>query len=175
MLPIPARRRLNRREGFLVFGMGANFAARRTAFSKVGGFDEILGGGAPLQSSQDFDLAYRCYRHGLTILLNPDVIVYHFGFRPSQDWPATVRSYGIGVGGFYFKHIRMGDIQAGRLLSGVLMFETLRMMKSLAIRKHARTRWIFLRGIVAGMRASARFSVDKERMVYCQREAPALK
>src|SRR5262249_43816484 len=144
----------NRREGFQVFGMGANFAARRSAFSKVGGFDEILGGGAPLQSSQDFDLAYRCYRHGLTILLNPDVIVYHYGFRTSQDWPATVRSYGMGVGGFYFKHVRLGDAHAARLLSGVLLFETMRMMKCLALMKPARTRWIFLRGMVAGMRAS---------------------
>ena len=175
MLPIPARRRLNRGEGFQVFGMGANFAARRSVFSKVGGFDEVLGGGAPLQSSQDFDLAYRGYRRGLTILLNPDVIVYHYGFRPNQDWPATVRSYGIGVGGFYFKHVRLGDLYAARLLGGVLLIESLRMMKRLAVMKPARTRWIFLRNVVAGIHASLRFAIDKERMVYCRREAPALK
>jgi GT2 family glycosyltransferase len=171
MLPIPARRRLNRREGFQVFGMGANFASRRSVFSKVGGFDEVLGGGGPLQSSQDFDFGYRVYRHGLTILLNPEVVVYHYGFRPSQDWPATVRSYGMGVGGFYFKHVRLGDTYAARLLMGVLLFESLRVIKRLAVMKSARTRWIYLRNVVAGMRASLRFAVDKEQMVYRLREA----
>ena len=42
-----------------IYGMGANFAARRGLMERVGGFDEILGGGGPLKSSQDFDLQYR--------------------------------------------------------------------------------------------------------------------
>src|SRR5207248_7386650 len=55
-LTIPRRRVLDRQHGFEVFGMGANFAARRALFERVGLFDEVLGGGGPLQSSQDFDL-----------------------------------------------------------------------------------------------------------------------
>ena len=44
--------------------MGANFAARRRLFDRAGYFDEMLGGGGPLWSSQDYDLAYRAYQVG---------------------------------------------------------------------------------------------------------------
>ena len=174
MLPISARRRLNRKEGFRVFGMGANFAARRSLFLKVSGFDEVLGGGGPLQSSQDFDFAYRVYRRGLTILLNPDVVVYHYGFRSRHDWLATMRSYGMGVGGFYFKHVRLGDPYAARLLVGVVIFETMRMLKRWIIRKPTTIQRIYLRNVVAGIITSLRFAVDKERMVYHPHETPTV-
>src|SRR5207302_2022162 len=43
--------KLSHRDGFRVYGMGADFAARRAVFERVGGFDEMLGGGGPLKSS----------------------------------------------------------------------------------------------------------------------------
>src|SRR6266496_1723725 len=77
-LSISAHRRLSRRDGFQVYGMGANFAARRRLFERIGGFDEMLGGGGPLRSSQDFDLLYRAYIAGTITLLRPDVMVDHY-------------------------------------------------------------------------------------------------
>src|SRR5215831_17025206 len=47
-LPIRNLQRLSRKDGFRVFGMGANFAARRSMIQRLGGFDEVLGGGGPL-------------------------------------------------------------------------------------------------------------------------------
>ena len=76
--------RLSRRDGFRVFGMGANFAHAPTSVRRVGGFDEVLGGGGPLRSSQDFDLAYRTYRSGSVILLSPDVTLLHDGRREAR-------------------------------------------------------------------------------------------
>ena len=70
--------------------MGANFAARRRLFDAIGGFDEILGGGGPLRSSQDYDLAYRTYRAGRVILLRPEVTLRHDGRREAEDWPALL-------------------------------------------------------------------------------------
>jgi len=99
------------------------------------------------------------------------VVVHHYGFRTSQDWPATVRSYGVGVGGFYLKHVRLGDAYAARLLTGVLLLESLRVIKRLAVLKSAHTRWMYLCNVVAGMRASLRFAIDKEQMLYRPREA----
>jgi len=61
--------RLGRRQGFRIYGMGANFATRRRLFDHVHGFDEILGGGGPLRSSQDFDLQYRAFLAGMTTIL----------------------------------------------------------------------------------------------------------
>src|SRR5438045_2872879 len=79
--------------------------------------DEVLGGGGPLQASQDFDLVYRAFRRGDRTLLEPDVVVYHHGFRSHAEWPATVRSYGVGIGGFCLKHVRAGDPYAVWLLA----------------------------------------------------------
>ena len=92
--------------------MGANFGARRRLFERIGGFDEILGGGGPLKSSQDFDLQYRAYLAGATVLLRPEVQVDHYGVRTHAQWPATLRAYGFGDGAFYSKHIRCGDLYA---------------------------------------------------------------
>ncbi len=108
--------RLSKKDGFRVIGMGANFAARRRLFDSIGGFDEVLGGGGPLRSSQDFDLAYRTYRAGSVILLRPEVTLLHDGRREPEDWPAVLRNYGIGDGAFYSKHVRCGDVYALGLL-----------------------------------------------------------
>jgi glycosyltransferase involved in cell wall biosynthesis len=115
LLRIDKPERLDRANGFRVFGMGANFAARRSLFERVGTFDEVLGGGGPLKSSQDFDLAYRAYRRNAAILLRPEVIVRHDGRREREDWPALLRAYGFGNGAFYSKHVRCRDPYAAWL------------------------------------------------------------
>ena len=115
LLRIEKPERLDRANGFRVFGMGANFAARRSLFERAGTFDEVLGGGGPLKSSQDFDLAYRAYRRNAAILLRPEVIVRHDGRREREDWPALLRAYGFGDGAFYSKHVRCGDPYAAWL------------------------------------------------------------
>lgn len=176
MLPIPRRRRLNRREGFDVFGMGANFAARRSVFERVGGFDEVLGGGGLLKSSQDFDFAFRVFRGGGTILLEPDVVVYHYGFRAIEEWPATLRAYGVGDGGFYFKHVRAGDWYAAWLLARALARHTAReLARTLHIRRRA-AQWDYVRGVFVGMRDSLKFGVDRRQRLYyvrARRQGPS--
>lgn len=165
-LPIPERRVLARGQGFQVFGMGANFAALRGLFDRVGPFDEVLGGGGPLASAQDFDFVYRVFRAGGSTLLEPDVVVYHHGFRSHDEWPATVRSYGIGVGGFYLKHIRAGDLYAARLLVAHLAVWTARALKRFAGRGRSRADWAYVGNLFAGMRRSFRFDVDRRRRLY---------
>jgi len=165
-LPIPERRLLDRKHGFKVFGMGANFAARRELFDCVGGFDEVLGGGGPLRSSQDFDFVYRAFKSGECTLLEPDVIVHHRGFRSNDEWPATVGSYGVGVGGFLFKHVRMGDLYAARLLLGFLAVASARLLRRCLTFQRAGVQWTFLTNIFAGIGRSLRFPIDRSRRVY---------
>jgi len=169
-LPIPRREILDRKHGFRVFGMGANFAARRSLFERVGDFDEVLGGGGPLQSSQDFDFVYRAYRAGESTLLEPDVVVYHHGFRSHDEWPATMRSYGVGVGGFCFKHVRLGDPYAAWLLCKFLAAAVARVAKRLLTRRPAAVHWAYLSHIVTGMRRSLRFQIDRPRRLYITAE-----
>ena len=168
-LPIPQRRWLNRRNGFHVFGMGANFAVRRTIWEQIGGFDEVLGGGGPLKSSQDFDFAYRVYLAGATILLEPDAVVYHYGFRTHAQWTATLKAYGIGDGAFYFKHVRAGDLFATRLLLKVLCVHTARECKRFIQRRPSGGSWEYVQNIVVGMYQSLRFDVNRRKRLYSVR------
>lgn len=160
-LPITERDELNRSRGFRVFGMAANFAARRGRLEAVGGFDEVLGGGGPLQSTQDFDFAYRVYRSGGAILLEPDIISYHYGIRPTEDWPALMRSYGVGSGGFYGKHMRLRDVRAAGLFAHHACLAVIGAARATALRRSdARDKQQFLAGMWAGIRASFAFPID---------------
>jgi glycosyltransferase involved in cell wall biosynthesis len=163
-LAIERRRRLSRRDGFQVYGMGANFAARRRLFERIGGFDELMGGGGPLRSSQDFDFQYRAYVAGAVVLLCPEVKVDHYGFRSNEQWPTTLRAYGIGDGAFYWKHVRCGDLLALSLL--------LRRLGRLAARealngvRRKPSMAAYVRSVLDGIRESSRYPVDRRQRLY---------
>ncbi len=165
-LPIAERRRMSRTDGFKVFGMGANFALKRAAWERVGGFDEVLGGGGPLQSAQDFDFAYRVYRAGGVIMLEPSIVVFHYGFRTARDWPAVVRSYGVGVGGFYSKHARLGDVYAARLLAGAIAGAAARGIKRALFGQPHSQHWTYLRNVISGVVRAKQFHIDREHRLY---------
>jgi glycosyltransferase involved in cell wall biosynthesis len=158
---------LNRkRAGFVIYGMGANYAARRSLFTRIGGFDEVLGGGGPLKSSQDYDLQYRAYVAGVTTAYRPEVKIDHYGVRTPDQWPVTDRAYGTGDGAFYLKHIRCGDVYALQLLTTHLLRNGIReALHALGIRRrYSRAR--YLRGCLAGMLGSWRFGVDRRTRMY---------
>ena len=163
-LPIEHEEKLGPEHGFRVYGMGANFAMRRSLIDRIGGFDEALGGGGPLRSSQDFDFQFRAYRSGAVCLLSPDNWVHHYGVRQGQAWTNTQIAYGIGDGAFYLKHIRCGDLLALKLLLGRIT----RLMAAQVLSPVRRrpTQWPYLRAYLTGMRRSLAFSVDKRTRLY---------
>jgi GT2 family glycosyltransferase len=156
--------RLSRQDGFRVIGMGANFAARRRLFVAIGGFDEVLGGGGPLRSSQDFDLAYRTYRAGSVILLRPEVTLLHDGHREPEDWPAVLHNYGVGDGAFYSKHVRCGDMYALYLLVRQIYHHGSRILLKTLVGR-APLREYFL-GILIGVRDGFKFKIDRREKRY---------
>jgi GT2 family glycosyltransferase len=164
-LPIARHERMIKGSGFRVFGMGANMAMRRSAFLSVGGFDEALGGGGPLRSSQDFDFAYRIYHSGLAIVLVPEVKVDHYGTRTSDQWPATMKAYGIGDGAFYSKHIRCGDPFALYLLSKVLVRTAASHLKSLALKQKLKDD-VYTPNLFSGIRMASKFAIDRKHRLY---------
>ena len=161
------RERLSLRDGnYKVWGMGANMAIRRTLLDRVGAFDEALGGGGPLRSSQDYDFAYRAYRFGMAILLEPAVKVDHYGTRTQDQWPLTLKNYGIGDGAFYAKHVRCGDFLALRLFAAQLLrthFQpvawSLRERRLVGRSEYGRNLW-------QGVRAASKFSIDRRFRLY---------
>jgi glycosyltransferase involved in cell wall biosynthesis len=172
-LEIRHPRRLSWRDGFQVYGMGANFAARRRLFERIGGFDEALGGGGPLKSSQDFDFQFRVYRAGAVVLLRPDVAVDHYGVRTSEQWPATLRAYGMGDGAFYFKHVRCWDFLALRLLFGRIARIAAREALSASGLRRRPSLAAYLSACFAGIRESLRYPVDRQTRLYLPAGGPA--
>lgn len=169
-LAIPKFERLIKGSRFKVFGMGANAALRRSILNQVRGFDEALGGGGPLRSSQDFDFAYRTYLAGKAIILAPEVTVDHYGFRTGEQWPTTLQAYGIGDGAFYAKHIRCGDSLAFRLFVSILLRSWARDLRDL-IKGCRSQNGIYSGSLIAGVRESLRFRVDKKFRLYQETES----
>ena len=164
-LTFPAPRIIGRGHELAIIGMGANFAIRRRLIDRIGGFDEALGGGGPLRSSQDFDFQYRAYRAGALVRLSPEVNVDHYGLRArGAQWDRTMEAYGVGDGAFYWKHVRCGDIVALRLFAQRLAKLAVRELANPIRRKPSQS--AYLRACFTGVRQSMRFHINGERRLY---------
>ena len=164
-----APERLAKGEGYKVWGMGADFAARRRLFDRAGYFDEMLGGGGPLWSSQDYDLAYRTYKSGGVILLRPEVYVRHDGRREDEDWPKLLLAYGSGDGAFYMKHVRCLDPRATWLFAKQFGITAAKVVAKSVLRRTDRDRLLPPRAWSAGRRASFKYGVDRRTRLYVER------
>jgi glycosyltransferase involved in cell wall biosynthesis len=163
-LSFTSEEKIGKGHGFRVVGMGADFALRRGLIDRIGGFDEALGGGGPLASSQDFDFQYRVYQADAVCLLAPDVWVHHYGIRNWRDWPKTLTAYGVGDGAFYMKHVRCRDLFA--------IWLTLRHSAKLLLREiinPLRRQPAFnpyFRGYFEGIRRSLKYEVNRKTRLY---------
>lgn len=166
-LRIDKPEKLGRGSGYRVFGMGANFAARRRLFTNVGPFDQVLGGGGALRSSQDFDLAYRTYKSGSVILLRPEVTLLHDGRREAEDWPTLLLNYGTGDGAFYMKHVRCRDLYAVWIFAKLLSITAAKTIVKKVFRKDG-SKVPYLKGMIVGARGSFKFKVDRKRKLYVE-------
>ena len=86
-----------------------NMAFHISAVAEIGDFDERLGPGTRFPSAEDNDLGFRLLEAGYRIVYAPEAVLYHRAWRTDQDFLALRRSYGIGRGAFYAKHIHWHD------------------------------------------------------------------
>ncbi len=95
---------------------GCNMAFRREVIENVGGFDADFGAGAPLVSAEDIEFIFRGIRKHQKLVYCPDLLVTHDHGRRTQDQAdALMKSYLVGRGAMYAKHILRGDFQMMRL------------------------------------------------------------
>lgn len=87
-------------------GMGAGMAVRRDEVLAFGGFDEMLGPGAPLRAAEDRDLAARALALGWWLLQTPDARVVHHGFRTWSEGRSLARRDWYGIGAAYAKLLK---------------------------------------------------------------------
>jgi GT2 family glycosyltransferase len=110
----------------LRFGHGHNMGARRDAFMRLCGFDELHGAGAPFCSWDDLDISYRALRQGGFIAYVPDALCYHCHWVLWDDVWRQYKSYGLGVGASVAKYIRCGDPLAWQILAQWIGYHGLR-------------------------------------------------
>jgi GT2 family glycosyltransferase len=97
-------------------GHGANMVYRRAVFEQVGQFDVLLSPGGALHNCDDADMSYRVLRSGGTIAYAPSALVYHRQWRLGKAIWRLERTYNLGAGGLYSKHLRYGDRFMFRLM-----------------------------------------------------------
>ncbi len=80
------------------FGTGANFAVRKEALERIGGFDEGLGAGSTCGGGEDIDIFVRMLLAGQWLAREPSAIVWH-RHRPGFDTlKEQIEQYGVGLG-----------------------------------------------------------------------------
>jgi len=89
-----------------VEGIGACLAYRADLWRELGGFDELLGVGAPLASAEEVDFMIRALAKGHTICETPEVGVVHHGFRRFEEGGELIAGYLCGIGAVSAKHLR---------------------------------------------------------------------
>ena len=151
------------------WGITANLSLRRSIVDRVGGFDPMLGAGAPLRSGGEPDFLFRVLRAGLKVVNAEEVVVDHLGLRkPGVESQRLMRGYGVGTAAAFVKHIRLGDPAAamvyGRFL-GSLMFQV-----AGAVIRHGRpTGGGFLLAFLSGTFTSFAYPIDRQRRLYVDR------
>jgi GT2 family glycosyltransferase len=154
------------------WGIGGNLAVRRSVLARVGAFDPLLGPGAPLLCGEEPDLLFRVLRAGLKVVNASEVQVDHLGARViGPETRDLWRSYGTGTAAALFKHIRLGDAQAGNLFLRHLMRLSRVIVVNLATGKRP-TGINYTFAFLAGARASFRFRIDRTRRMYIPKAAP---
>ncbi|MGB6454237.1 MAG: glycosyltransferase [Streptosporangiaceae bacterium] len=102
-----------------IFGAGANFAVQRDVATRLGGFDPLLGAGAPCRGGEDIDFFVRIILAGQRICYTPCALVWHRHRDSDLALAEQVYSYGYGLGAYLAKRLLTGEMPIGLLLRGM--------------------------------------------------------
>ena len=101
-----------------IFGTGANFAVRREVVERLGGFDPLLGAGAPGRGGEDLDIFLRIILAGFRICYIPGALVWHRHRAENQALAEQIYSYGYGLGAYLAKRLKTREMSPKYLARG---------------------------------------------------------
>jgi GT2 family glycosyltransferase len=102
-----------------IFGTGANFAVRRAHVTSLGGFDTLLGVGAPGLGGEDLDMFLRLILAGGRICYLPSAFVWHRHRSDPDALGDQIYSYGHGLGAYLAKHSRNRELRVALVRHGL--------------------------------------------------------
>ena len=151
-----------------VLVMGANMAMRRQTFERMGGFDEMLGAGAPLRSAEDLDYTYRLLLADIPVVRTPHVKVVHHGVRPHAGGAASrlIRDSAFGAGVAHMKLLRAGHPAAIALLlaTTIRFVGWIKLDTLLRDGREFGAAWLAFYWV--GLARSFRYRLDRRRLNY---------
>ncbi len=89
-------------------GMGASMALRRCVWRDLGGFDAMLGVGAPFRAAEESDFSMRSLQAGYLVSGTRRTHVVHTGFRTWKEWRTLAHDYLYSLGATFAKHLKCG-------------------------------------------------------------------
>jgi glycosyltransferase involved in cell wall biosynthesis len=91
-------------------GIGAGIAVRRQMMLDLGGFDDLLGPGAPFPSCDDGDVAARALLGGYEVCETDRTFVIHYGFRTWAEGRDLAARDWVAIGAAFCKPLRAGYV-----------------------------------------------------------------
>jgi GT2 family glycosyltransferase len=101
-----------------IFGTGANFAVRREVVERLGGFDPLLGAGAPGRGGEDLDMFLRIILAGCRLCYLPGALVWHRHRADNDALAEQIYSYGYGLGAYLAKRLKTHEMSPTFLARG---------------------------------------------------------
>lgn len=149
-------------------GIGANFAIRRKALQQLGGFDPLLGPGAPVfRGAEETDLLIRALHARYRVVNASECNVLHLGIRSGADVRPLHVAYQFAVGAAFGKHARLSGLAGVRDAARWVEYYV-RLAADDAI-KMQKPRASVLAYFLTGALATFRYSVDPETQAFRSR------
>ena len=152
-----------------VFGTGANFAVRRGPVMSLGGFDTLLGAGAPGLGGEDLDMFLRLILASGRICYLPSAFVWHRHRSDPDALSEQIYSYGHGLGAYLAKHshnrqLRVALLRHGLPQIGVMIGRMRQASVTSQLRFSPRLGITEIRGVMAGAVAYRRAARQAARL-----------
>ena len=146
--------------------IGAGMAIRREVVLSLGGFDELMGPGAPIASHEEDDMVLRCLLRGYQIFETDRTHVYHYGFRTVDESKVlTYRNYH-GTGGGMAKFLKCGQWRVMAVASHIV-WATIAVPFLGSVARLQKPRVVSrVTGFVQGFMQGLRMPVDAEKLLF---------